>query len=243
MIHVHHLMKSYDIGKNSYEVLKGIDLTIDKGEFVAIMGPSGSGKSTLLNLLGGLDQPDTGEVEIGNENIGALNERQRTLFRRKNLGFIFQNYQLLPNMTVEENIAFPMHADRLPKSEITQRVSSLIDAIQLKGKEKNFPSQLSGGQQQRVSIARALAMKPPLVLADEPTGNLDRRMGTEVLRLLASLHQNQCLTIAMVTHDIYAASYADRIILLKDGVIESDISKTEGGNGDAMANILTKLNS
>lgn len=243
MLEVRDVRKSYRIGKNSYEVLKGIDLKIEKGEFVAIMGPSGSGKSTLLNLLGGLDQPDSGEIKIGNENIGSLNERQRTLFRRKNLGFIFQNYQLLPNMTVEENIAFPMHADRLPKQEISQRVSSLIASIQLEGKEKNFPAQLSGGQQQRVSIARALAMNPQLVLADEPTGNLDRRIGTQVLRLLANLHQHQNLTIAMVTHDIYAASYADRIILLKDGIIESDISKAEGGNGDAMANILTKLNS
>lgn len=243
MINVRKLTKSYDVGNDTYQVLKGIDLRIEKGEFVTIMGPSGSGKSTLLNLLGGLDKPDSGSVEIGSEDIGSLNEHQRTLFRRKNLGFIFQNYQLLPNMTMEENIAFPMHADRIAKSEIKHTVSDLITAIQLQGKEKNYPSQLSGGQQQRVSIARALTMSPKLVLADEPTGNLDRKMGTEVLRLLSSLHQNQNLTIVMVTHDVYAASYSDRIILLKDGMIELDITQTEGGDVDAMANILTKLNS
>jgi len=243
MINVHKLTKSYDVGNDTYQVLKGIDLTIEKGEFVSIMGPSGSGKSTLLNILGGLDKPDSGKVEIDSVDIGSLNEHQQTLFRRKNIGFIFQNYQLLPNMTVEENIAFPMHADRISKSAIKQTVSELITATQLQGKEKNFPAQLSGGQQQRVSISRALTMNPKLVLADEPTGNLDRKMGTEVLRLLSSLHQNQNLTIVMVTHDIYAASYSDRIILLKDGMIEIDINQTEGGDIDAISNILTKFNS
>lgn len=242
MIKINKLTKSYDIGNDTYQVLKGIDLTIKKGEFVSIMGPSGSGKSTLLNILGGLDKPDSGTVEIDSENIALLNEHQQTLFRRKNIGFIFQNYQLMPSMTVEENIAFPMHSASLPKSAIKQTVSELITATQLQGKEKNFPAQLSGGQQQRVSISRALTMNPKLVLADEPTGNLDRKMGTEVLRLLSSLHQNQNLTIVMVTHDIYAASYSDRIILLKDGMIELDINQTEGGDIDVIANILTKLN-
>ncbi|MED1605722.1 ABC transporter ATP-binding protein [Cytobacillus kochii] len=243
MIQIEGIKKTYEIGKESYEVLKGIDLTINDGEFIAIMGPSGSGKSTLLNLLGGLDQADIGNIQVNHAKLQDMSEKERTLFRRKNIGFVFQNYQLLPNMTVEENIAFPMHADRLPKASIQTTVTNLIQSTKLEGKEKNYPSQLSGGQQQRVSIARALSMEPKLVLADEPTGNLDRKMGTEILRLLSSLHQDQKLTIIMVTHDMYAASFANRIILLKDGMIESDIKQAEGGDQNAMASIITKLNS
>ncbi|EMA6342466.1 ABC transporter ATP-binding protein [Bacillus cytotoxicus] len=241
MIKGQNINKNYLLGESIFPVLRDITLEIPKGEFIAIMGPSGSGKSTLLNLLGGLDTPDEGDIFIDGNTINKLNERQRTLFRRKNVGFIFQNYQLLPNMTVTENIAFPMQAAHLNKNAINEKVSSLIQAVKLEGKENNFPSQLSGGQQQRVSIARALSMNPKLILADEPTGNLDRKTGTEVLQLLSSLHRNKGLTIVMVTHDILAASYADRIILLRDGLIESDI-KTEGDTDDVMASVLSKLN-
>ncbi|ADY24352.1 ABC transporter ATP-binding protein [Bacillus paranthracis] len=241
MIKGQNINKNYLLGESIFPVLRDINLEIPKGEFIAIMGPSGSGKSTLLNLLGGLDTPDEGDIFIDGNTINKLNERKRTLFRRKNVGFIFQNYQLLPNMTVTENIAFPMQAAHLNKNTINERISFLIQAVKLEGKENNFPSQLSGGQQQRVSIARALSMQPKLILADEPTGNLDRKTGTEVLQLLSSLHRNEGLTIVMVTHDILAASYADRIILLRDGIIESDI-KTEGDTDDVMASVLSKLN-
>lgn len=241
MIKGQNINKNYLLGESIFPVLRDINLEIPKGEFIAIMGPSGSGKSTLLNLLGGLDTPDEGDIFIDGNTINKLNERKRTLFRRNNVGFIFQNYQLLPNMTVTENIAFPMQAAHLNKNTINERISFLIQAVKLEGKENNFPSQLSGGQQQRVSIARALSMQPKLILADEPTGNLDRKTGTEVLQLLSSLHRNEGLTIVMVTHDILAASYADRIILLRDGIIESDI-KTEGDTDDVMASVLSKLN-
>lgn len=243
MIKIERLNKSYTIGKSSYEVIKNLDLHIEKGEFVAIMGPSGSGKSTLLNVIGGLDTIDSGEVNVNNKNLSSLTEKQKTLFRRSNIGFVFQNYQLLQNMTVEENIAFPMHSVKNNKSKINKTTTELIDSISLAGKEKNYPSELSGGQQQRVAIARALSMEPTIVLADEPTGNLDRKTGTEVLNLLTTLHQVNQLTIVMVTHDIYAASYADRIILLKDGEIESDIYQAEGANHELMAGVLAKLNS
>lgn len=244
MINVRNLKKSYQISDDRYQVLNDINLDVSKGEFVSIMGPSGSGKSTLLNILGGLDTPDSGEVLINNINIDSLNDKKKTLFRRENIGFIFQNYQLLDNMTVEENISMPMHADKINKNIIEKQVKDIIDAVGLKGKEKNFPSQLSGGQQQRVSIARALIMNPMLILADEPTGNLDRKTGTEVLKLLSNLHRNNHLTILMVTHDIYAASYSDRIILLKDGHVEMDVKhEKEGENVDLITNILEKLNS
>ncbi|MDC2865503.1 MULTISPECIES: ABC transporter ATP-binding protein [unclassified Bacillus (in: firmicutes)] len=241
MIKVQNINKTYFLGESPFHVLHNIDLEIAKGEFVAIMGPSGSGKSTLLNLIGGLDTSDEGDIFVDENALNRLNEKQRTLFRRKNIGFIFQNYQLLPNMTVTENISFPMQAERIAKNSINEKISHLIQAVKLEGKENNFPSQLSGGQQQRVSIARALSMNPKLILADEPTGNLDRKTGTEVLRLLSSLHRNEGLTIVMVTHDILAASYADRIILLKDGIIESDITM-EGDTDDVMASVLAKLN-
>ncbi len=240
MISVKNLNKSYKIGGKTYHVIQDIDLHVNQGEFIAIMGPSGSGKSTFLNLLGGLDIPDTGEIILNDTNINSLTARERTLFRRKSIGFVFQNYQLLPNLTTEENIAFPMYSDKIKKKKVKKVVSELIDSVGLKGKEKNYPSQLSGGQQQRISIARSLSMNPNVILADEPTGNLDRKTGTEVLKLLSSL-RNQ--TVLMVTHDIYAASYANRIILLKDGVIETDRYQTEGEQDNVLADIFEKLNS
>lgn len=244
MITVEDLRKEYRIGTSStFVALKKINLHINAGEFVAIMGPSGSGKSTFLHLLGGLDSPTSGNILIDGVNIGQLNEKERTLFRRRFIGFIFQNYQLIPTMTVEENIAFPLHAEGTPAKEIHQRVQPLIESVGLKGKEKSFPSQLSGGQQQRVSIARALAMKPKIILADEPTGNLDRKRGKEILSLLSNLHTQTNTTIIMVTHDLYAASYANRIILIKDGNIESDIIQKEGMHDHVMADFLAKLNS
>lgn len=241
MITAKGITKIYPIGESGYKALNHVDLEVKKGEFLAIMGPSGSGKSTLLQLLGGLDLPTEGELTIDGIDMAALSEKQRTLLRRRKMGFVFQNYQLLPMMTVEENIAFPMSADRSPKAEIQIRVPQMIKAVGLEGKERSFPSQLSGGQQQRVAIARALALQPRLILADEPTGNLDRKSGREILELLSKLHRDERLTIVMVTHDLYAASFAERVILLKDGQIEADIDQ-KGGSDDVVENILAKLN-
>lgn len=244
MITIEEVRKEYRISANStFIALKKIDLKIEAGEFVAIMGPSGSGKSTLLHLIGGLDTPSSGNIWIDGVNITQLNEKEKTLFRRRSIGFIFQNYQLIPTMTVEENIAFPLYADGTSSKEIYNRIHPLIESVGLKGKEKSFPSQLSGGQQQRVSIARALAIHPKIILADEPTGNLDRKRGKEILALLSELHTKTNTTILMVTHDLYAASYANRIILLKDGNIESDMIQKEGMHDHVMANFLAKLNS
>lgn len=242
MIITKNLGKVYESGEQSHVVIKGVDLQINKGEFVAIMGPSGSGKSTLLHLLGGLDTPSNGELRIDGTEISSLSEKELAYFRRRKVGYIFQNYQLLPSMTVSENIAFTMNADGVPQKKQKQRIAELIKSVNLEGKEHFFPSQLSGGQQQRVAIARALAMNPSLILADEPTGNLDRKMGRDILHLLSSLHHDTGLTIVMVTHDPYAAKFAERILFFKDGEIQSDHKLVEGEKDHVMENLLAKLN-
>jgi len=225
MITLENVTKRYATEAGSFTALAETSLFIRKGEFVAMMGPSGSGKSTLLQLLGGLDLPTSGSVRIDGERLEAMNEKERTLFRRTNVGFVFQNFQLLPMMTAAENIALPLAANKTPKDETNRIVERLIRAVNLEGKAANLPSQLSGGQQQRVSIARALAMKPKLILADEPTGNLDRKNGSDVLRLLSRLNREEGMTIVMVTHDRQAAETADRIITLTDGAIVRDEAK------------------
>ena len=219
MIKLENVSKVFTLEAGSYTALQETDLSIQKGEFVAIMGPSGSGKSTLLQLLGGLDQPTTGSITIDGVRLDQLNEKDRTLFRRTKVGFVFQNYQLLPMMTVAENIALSLAANKTPKVEIQSIVERLLRQVHLEGKAPNFPSQLSGGQQQRVAIARALAMKPGLILADEPTGNLDRKNGQDVLQLLSRLNREEQMTIVMVTHDQQAAETADRVISLRDGAV------------------------
>lgn len=241
MIVTNGLSKTFLIGKEKLRALDQVDLEIKNGEFVAIMGPSGSGKSTLLQLLGGLDLPTEGEVIIDDISMGDLSEKERTLFRRRHIGFVFQNYQLLPSLTVEENIAFPLDADKVSKIEIKTRVAKLIKAMGLEGKERVFPNVMSGGQQQRVAIARALATKPRLILADEPTGNLDRKKGTDILQLLSRLHKEAHHTIIMVTHDIFAAGYADRVMMLKDGKIESEIAREEVAKDEILASFLAEL--
>lgn len=219
MIQLKRVEKVYELEAGSFTALKETDLHIAKGEFVAIMGPSGSGKSTLLQLLGGLDLPTRGSIAIDGVELSVLGEKERTLFRRTKVGFVFQNYQLLPMMTVAENIALSLAANKTPKAEIDLTVSRLIREVNLDGKAASFPSQLSGGQQQRVAIARALAMKPSLILADEPTGNLDRKNGQDVLQLLSRLNKEEGMTVVMVTHDRDAAQTADRIITMVDGEV------------------------
>ncbi|MFD2656878.1 ABC transporter ATP-binding protein [Gracilibacillus thailandensis] len=219
------LTKDFKAGKEMVSVLKGVEFTVKEGEFVGIIGPSGSGKTTLLHLLAGLDTPTEGSIQLNGDELSSQSEKQRTIFRRQKIGLVFQNYQLLPTLTVFENIAFPLHADG--KKTSTKDVNELLEAVDLKGYEKRFPNELSGGQQQRVAIARALIHKPAILLADEPTGNLDRERSSEILDLLAKLHQERNQTIVMVTHDMFAAGYSDRIVLFKDGVIEAEVQRED----------------
>ncbi|MGA3599797.1 ABC transporter ATP-binding protein [Lysinibacillus agricola] len=238
MISVNRLFKSFEQGNQKIEVLKGIDLSIKEGEFIAIMGPSGSGKSTLLQLLGGLDTPSSGQVKIQGKDFSGLTEKQRTIVRRKNIGFIFQNYQLLPTLTVEENIGFPLHTDGWKDKNIKEKIRNIIKEVGLEGFEKKPPNLLSGGQQQRVSIARALIHEPKILLADEPTGNLDRKRAKEILDLLAKFNKQRKQSIIMITHDIFAAGYADKIILFKDGLIETKVTREDHGYAEYLASFL-----
>jgi ABC-type lipoprotein export system ATPase subunit len=230
MIFVQNVSKVFSLESGDFFALKNNNIHIKKGEFVAIMGPSGSGKSTLLQLIGGLDQPSSGKMIVDGIPLNDLTEEERTLFRRTRVGFVFQNYQLLPMMTVAENIALSLSANKASKAEIKSRVQQLIKDVNLEGKESQFPTQLSGGQQQRVAIARALAMKPQLILADEPTGNLDQKNGEDILQLLSQLNKEEEITIVMVTHDQQAAAAADRIIVIRDGEIVNDRKKGVVGN-------------
>lgn len=238
MIKVRNLKKEFIQGQEKTQVLKGVDLNIEEGEFVAIMGPSGSGKSTLLQLLGGLDVPTNGDIQINDKFINKMKEKERTIFRRKKLGFVFQNYQLLPTLTVEENIAFPLHADGKLTNEKSKMIHELIHSVGLKGLNRKRANLLSGGQQQRVAIARALVNNPTVLLADEPTGNLDRAKAEEILGLFSKFHRENKQTIVMVTHDIFAAGFADRIILFRDGVVDQVISRKDSDYAKYLANFM-----
>ena len=238
MIKVRNLKKEFIQGQERTQVLKGFDLNIEEGEFVAVMGPSGSGKSTLLQLLGGLDVPTEGDIVINKSNLSNMTEKERTIFRRKCIGFIFQNYQLLPTLSVEENIAFPLHADGSLTKKKNQIIIELLDSVGLKGLGRKRANLLSGGQQQRVAIARALVNNPSVLLADEPTGNLDRGKAEEILGLISRFNRENKQTIIMVTHDIFAAGFADRIILFKDGVIDQVISRKDDDYAKYVANFM-----
>ncbi|PJO42006.1 ABC transporter ATP-binding protein [Lysinibacillus xylanilyticus] len=238
MIKVRNLKKEFIQGQERTQVLKGFDLNVEEGEFVAVMGPSGSGKSTLLQLLGGLDVPTEGDIVINQSNLSNMTEKERTIFRRKNIGFIFQNYQLLPTLSVEENIAFPLHADGSLTKKKNQIITELLDSVGLGGLGRKRANLLSGGQQQRVAIARALVNNPSVLLADEPTGNLDRGKAEEILGLISRFNRENNQTIIMVTHDIFAAGFADRIILFKDGVIDQVISRKDDDHAKYVANFM-----
>lgn len=211
------IKKYYGKNENLTKALDGVDLNIKQGEFVAIIGASGSGKSTLLNMIGGLDNPTSGEVQIGGKEIGNMNADELTVFRRRNIGFIFQNYNLIPVLNVLENITLPIELDG--KSPDESFITEIIDILGLKEKIYKMPSQLSGGQQQRVAIARALASKPNIILADEPTGNLDSVTSEEVLDLMKKMSEQFHQTIVMITHDPNIASKADRTIKISDGKV------------------------
>lgn len=231
--------KQYKLGAVTVDALAGVDLAVNKGEFVAIMGPSGSGKSTLLNLLGGLDQPSGGEVTLAGKNLSLMNDDQITLVRRRNVGFIFQFYNLVPTLSAEENISLPLLIDGKRIQDHRQRIDQLLNLVGIADRRHHKPDELSGGQQQRVAIARAFVTEPSIVLADEPTGNLDSKSGEEILNLLRRSCDDLGQTIVMVTHDPKAASYADRIVFLKDGRVVDELS-LDGARGET-GKILERL--
>jgi putative ABC transport system ATP-binding protein len=211
------IKKHYQMGEVVVSALKGIDLTVNQGEFVAIMGPSGSGKSTLLHLLGGLDWPSDGEISLAGQPLAALSDSEITLVRRRKVGFIFQFYNLVPTLTAAENVGLPLLIDGQDLRKHAAKIDHLLELVGLAERRNHKPDQLSGGQQQRVAIARAFVNTPEIVLADEPTGNLDSRSGSTILELLRRTCSELGATIVMVTHDAHAASYADRVVFLKDG--------------------------
>lgn len=217
------LGKKYQMGEVSVEALSGLDLKIAKGEFVAIMGPSGSGKSTLLHLLGGLDKPTEGEVTLAGQRLSVMDDKQATLVRRHNIGFVFQFFNLLPTLTAEENIALPLVIDGKDIRKYRHRIEALLALVGLSDRRNHKPDQLSGGEQQRVALARALVTEPAIVLADEPTGNLDSRTGTVIMNLLKRSCQELDQALIVVTHDARAATYADRVIFLRDGRLVQEI--------------------
>ncbi|MBA3972848.1 MAG: ABC transporter [Candidatus Solibacter sp.] len=225
MLELRSITKSIDTGAHRVDILRGIELTIDRGEFVAIMGASGSGKSTLLGLLAGLDSPSTGDILLDGEIISSLPEDSLAAIRGRKIGFVFQSYQLIPTLTAEENVLLPAELAGESSSSCLERARHLLDTVGLAERRDHYPVQLSGGEQQRVALARAFMRKPPLLLADEPTGNLDSTNGRQVLGLLLSLNRAEGATLVLVTHDHELASHATRIITLKDGLVVSDVRK------------------
>jgi len=217
ILETHDLKKYYGSGETVVKALDGVDLTVEEGEFVAVVGTSGSGKSTLLHMLGGLDHPTSGEVLVNGHNIFTMKEDELTIFRRRNIGFVFQSYNLVPVLNAEENILLPLQLDG--NAADTAYVTQVIDTLGLGGKRNALPNQLSGGQQQRVAIARALAAKPAIVLADEPTGNLDSRTSLDVLGLLRVTGEKFGQTIVMITHNEAFAQMASRTVRIEDGRI------------------------
>jgi putative ABC transport system ATP-binding protein len=220
MIRCRDVSKVYQQGENQITALAGVSLAIDQGSFAAIMGPSGSGKSTLLHLIGGLDRPTSGELLVDGRLIGQMADDQVTLFRRNKIGIIFQFFNLLPTLTAVENVALPYVLDGRAKSEADRRAALLLAKVGLEKRKNHLPEELSGGEIQRVAIARALSFNPPLLLADEPTGNLDSTNGTAILDLLRQINRDDGCTIVMVTHSEEAANYANRKIYLRDGRVE-----------------------
>ena len=223
LIRIRHLSKGYVRGGQAIPVLVDIDLTVAQGEFVALMGPSGSGKSTLLNLIAGIDKPSAGTVEIGGVDIARLSEGELADWRAANVGFIFQFYNLMPVLSAFDNIELPLLLTGLSSRERQQRVAMVLNLVGLTDRAEHYPSELSGGQQQRVAIARALVTDPQLIVADEPTGDLDRHTGQEVLGLLHQLVHELGKTIVMVTHDPKAAARAGRVVHLEKGVLVDDL--------------------
>jgi putative ABC transport system ATP-binding protein len=213
------LCKSYSLGKENVDVLKDINLSIKKGTFTSIMGPSGSGKSTLLYLIGGLEKPTKGTVKINGKNLSIMEDDEESKMRRREMGFVFQFYNLIPNLNVEENILLPVLLDGKKANQYQKSLNDILSIVGLSERRKFTPRELSGGQQQRVAIARALINDPDIILADEPIGNLDSKTGIEIMELLQKINQKNGKTIVQVTHSSEAAEYGSDIIYVKDGVI------------------------
>ena len=216
--------KSFD-GKRKVTALEGIDLQVARGEMLSIVGASGSGKSTLLNLIGGLDRPSAGEIRIDERTIASLSDDDLTRLRRDKIGFIFQFFNLLPSLNCLENVALPLHLKGIPKKKTTERARELLEMVQLGQRMDHLPDELSGGERQRVAIARALAFYPPILLADEPTGNLDSHTGAEILKLIHDLHQRLGATVLIVTHDAGVAESCARTVTLRDGRLAGDLRR------------------
>ena len=215
ILKVQNLCKTYGSGESAITALKDVSFSLEKGEFAAVVGASGSGKSTLLNCIGGLDTPTSGSIWLNNENLLRMKEELRTVFRRRNIGFVFQSFQLIPELNVEQNVIFPLLLDnRKPEKGA---VEEILETLGLKDRRNHLPSQLSGGQQQRVAIGRALITKPILILADEPTGNLDSKNSRDVMDLLVTASRKYSQTILMITHNISLAASADRVLNVSDG--------------------------
>lgn len=222
IISANNIKKTYNPDKIAVHALRGIDLEIKKGEFTAIVGPSGSGKTTLLNIIGGLDRPTEGKIKIADTDISTLSDNELIDFRKDNIGFVFQAYNLIPVLTAKENVEFVMVLQKRSKEERDQRTKELLEAVGLSDKTNKTPSELSGGQQQRVAVARALASKPRFILADEPTANLDSESTAGLLDMMAELNQEEGVTFVFSTHDQRVIDRARRIVTLVDGKIESD---------------------
>ena len=222
MIRCIDVRKVYRQGESEIAALDGISLEIPKGAFAVIMGPSGSGKSTLLHLIGGLDRPTRGDHLVDGRLIGQMADDDVTLFRRTKIGFVFQFFNLLPTLTALENVALPLVLDGVARAEADLRAEALLEKVGLHARKHHLPEEMSGGEIQRIAVARALAFNPPLLLADEPTGNLDSKNGDAVLSLLREINKNDGCTIVLVTHSQEAASYGDRRIVLKDGRVERE---------------------
>ena len=222
LVRIQDVKKNYRRGVEEIHVLSGLDLTVPRGDFLALMGPSGSGKSTLLNLIGGLDRSSAGSVEIGGERIDGMSDRKLAAWRARHVGFVFQFYNLIPVMTAERNVELPLLLTHLSSSERRQHVATALAVVGLSHRARHYPRQLSGGEQQRVGIARAIVTDPTLLLCDEPTGDLDRKSGDEILTLLQALNREHGKTIIMVTHDPHASARATRTVYLDKGQLSAE---------------------
>jgi putative ABC transport system ATP-binding protein len=229
VIETEQLVKTYRTGKVETQALRGIDMRVEEGEFLAIVGPSGSGKSTLLNLLGALDKPTSGKVRIDGVDISRLNDNQLAELRNRKIGFIFQSFNLISRISAIKNVAMPLLVTDMPKSEINKRAQSKLEAVDLTGKADRKPTELSGGEQQRVAVARALVTEPSILLGDEPTGNLDTKNTANIVNLLKDLNKKTGKTFLMITHNMEVAKATRRIIYLRDGMIDRE--ETQGGDG------------
>src|SRR6185436_4468289 len=224
MVVLEHVSKRFE-GKRQVVALDDVSLTVPKGEMVSIIGPSGSGKSTLLNLIGGLDRASAGDVRVDGASLSALSDDELTRVRRDKIGFVFQFFNLLPTLTCLENVGLPLHLRGWPRQKVGERARELLTLVQLSHRMEHLPEELSGGERQRVAIARALSVYPPIILADEPTGNLDTHTGVEILGLIRDLHKTLNTTVINVTHDMNVAESCSRTIMLRDGRIERDIRR------------------